>query len=174
MTTPYCTKPLQKDPTTGALVEAPPTIVSPGAAASGACAGLNASGQLDLSVMPSGIGPDVQTVITSEAVAAGALVNVYNATGTPTCRNADNTTSGKEANGFVLAAVGSGVAATVYGAGMNTQVTGLTAGAVFLGAAGGTTQTVPSGAGKVLQRVGTAMAPGELSFVPDHPIVLAS
>ena len=50
----------------------------------------------------SGGGADTGTVTTSEALAAGDLVNIWNSSGAK-ARKADATTAGKEAHGFVLA-----------------------------------------------------------------------
>jgi hypothetical protein len=74
--------------------------------------------------MPTGIGADTASITASEALAAGDLVNIYDSTGAK-CRKADASTSGKEAHGFVLAAVESAASATVYFEGSNTQVTGI-------------------------------------------------
>lgn len=85
---------------------------------------LDASGRLDNSFMPVGIGADTKIIVASEALAAGALVNVYDNAGVPNARNADATVAGKEAVGFVLAAVASGANATVYFEGTITGLTG--------------------------------------------------
>ena len=135
---------------------------------------LDAAGLLDVTMMPSGIGPDTAVVLTSEVLSAGNLVNVYNNAGTANVRKADATVAGKEANGFVLAAFGSGVSATVYFEGPNTQMSALTPGQNFLATtAGGATVTVPSAAGNVVQRVGIALSATILNFEAQPPIVLA-
>jgi len=147
---------------------------SAGAADAGKLAALDAAGKLDLTMMPTGIGPDTASILTSEALAAGDLVNVYNNAGTANVRKADATTSGKEANGFVLAAFGSAVMASVYFEGSNTSVTGLTPGPQFLATtAGGSTVTAPSASGNVVQRVGLATSATSLNFEGGVPIVLA-
>ncbi|WP_289241264.1 hypothetical protein, partial [Delftia sp.] len=88
---------------------------------------LDDSGRIDNSMMPVGIGADTAVIAASEALAAGDWVNMWNSTGAKV-RKADATTSGKEAHGFVLAAVTSGANATVYFEGTNTQVTAQTLG----------------------------------------------
>lgn len=90
-------------------------------------------------------------------------------------RKADASSSGKEAHGFVLAAVANAATATVYFEGRDNQVTGLTPGNRFLSAAtpGATVAAAPTGAGQVVQRVGIAVAATELNFEPMQPIVLA-
>jgi hypothetical protein len=134
---------------------------------------LDATGRIDQTMMPVGVAADVAVITTSEALAAGDLVNIWNSTGAK-ARKADATVSGKEAHGFVLAAVSSGAAATVYFEGMNTQVTGLTPGACFLHTTAGlSSNTAPSAAGNVVQRVGFATSATTLNFQSDLPIVLA-
>ena len=120
-----------------------------------------------------GGGADTGTVTTSEALAAGDLVNIWNSSGAK-ARKADATTAGKEAHGFVLAAFGSGVPATVYFEGTNTAVTGLTPGPQFLNTtAGAASSTAPSGSGNVVQRVGVAVSATAFNFQLNSPIVLA-
>ena len=149
------------------------TVVSSGAADAGKLTALDSSGHLDLSVMPSGVGPDTQVILASEAIAAGAYVNIWNNSGTANIRNADNTAAGKEAHGYVLSAVSSGTTGTVYFIGNNTAVTGQTVGVVFLGTVGATVSTAPSGSGNVVQRIGEATSATSVNTNIQQPIVLA-
>ena len=148
---------------------------SAGASDSGKLPALDASGRVDNSFMPVGIGADTAAIAASEALAAGDLVNIYNNASVANCRKADGSTSGKEAHGFVLAAVASGGTATVYFEGTNTQCSGLTPGAQFLSsvAAGKSLSTAPTGTGKVVQRVGFAVSATALNIQVQDPIVLA-
>ncbi|MDP2786259.1 MAG: hypothetical protein Q8O38_16950 [Sulfurimicrobium sp.] len=147
---------------------------SAGAGDAGKIVALDAAGKIDNSMMPTGIGADTASIVTSENLAAGDLVNVYNVAGTATARKADATTAGKEAHGFVLAAVTSPAAATVYFEGSNTAVTGLTPGVQFLATtAGGATVTCPAAAGNVAQKVGIATSATNLNFEAQQHIVLA-
>lgn len=134
-----------------------------------------ASGLLDVSLMPTGIGPDIVAVVASEALSAGSLVNIYNNSGTANCRKADGATTGKVAHGFVLASVLSAGTAQIYLGGLNTAVTGLTPGPQFLSdtAPGAATTTVPSGSGHTIQKVGIAVSATALQFDPGEPITLA-
>jgi len=135
---------------------------------------LDAAGRLDTTMMPTGIGADTQTIVASENLAAGDLVNVWNDASTPKARKADATTAGKEAMGFVLSAVTSGNNATVYFEGNNDQVSGLTAGVLYLATtAGGVTGTAPSSTGNVVQKVGFATASGSMNFNAGQTVVLA-
>ena len=136
---------------------------------------LDGSGLLASTMMPVGIGPDIVSIPSSENLAAGALVNIYSNGGVATARNADNSAAGKEANGFVLAAVTSPATAAVYLGGPNTAVTGLSPGVVhFLGTVGAAITAPPSGAGKVAQVVGRCAGAAILAFQPGPAITLAS
>jgi hypothetical protein len=159
----------------GVISELEALVTSAGAGDAGKIPALDATGKLDNSLMPVGIGADSKILVASENLAAGDLVNVWNDTGTAKARKADATVAGKEANGFVLAAVTSGNNATVYFDGTDTQLSGLTPGAVYYLAttAGGVTATPPSGSGNVVQRVGRALSATELTFEPGEPITLA-
>lgn len=159
----------------GKIQEVVATVTSAGAADDGKIVALDSSGRLDSSVMPVGVGADTKTATASESLSAGDLVNFWNDTGTLKVRKADATATGKEADGFVLGAVSSGASATVYKAGTNTGVTGLTAATVYYlsTTAGSVTSTAPSGSGNVVQEVGKATAAGELIFRPGPAVVLA-
>ncbi len=132
-------------------------------------------GKIDISFMPSGIGPDTTQIVASEALSAGNLVNIYNNAGTANCRKADGSTTGKVAHGFVLAAVAGTATATVYLAGLNTAVTGLTSGPQFLSdtTPGASIAAAPTTAGHTVQKVGVAVSATALQFDPGEPITLA-
>ena len=159
----------------GVISELEALVTSAGAGDAGKIPALDATGKLDNSFMPVGIGADSKILPASENLAAGDLVNVWNDSGTAKARKADATTAGKEANGFVLSAVTLGNNATVYFDGTDTQLSSLTPGVVYYLAttAGGVTDTPPSGSGNVLQRVGRALSATELTFEPGEPITLA-
>src|SRR5687768_2697758 len=53
------------------------TVASAGAGDSGKAVLLNGSGQLDPTVMPTGVGADTASVLASENLAAGDIVNIY-------------------------------------------------------------------------------------------------
>lgn len=134
-----------------------------------------ATGLIDISFMPTGIGPDTAVVVTSANLTAGQLVQVYNVTGTATCRPADGSTTGKEANGFVLANSTSGGNATVYFSGLITGLTGLTPGKQFLSdtTPGASVATAPTTAGHTCQQVGVAVSATAMQFHPQLAITLA-
>lgn len=161
------------DTTTGLLTEREGTVVSAGAGNAGDVVALDAAGKIDPTLMPVGIGADTQSITTSEALAAGDLVNIYNSTGAK-ARKADATSAGKRAHGFVIASAGSGAAATVYFEGTIPGLSGLTPGDVFLSTTPGqASATPPTGTGNIVQRVGVATSASTLNFEADRPVVLA-
>lgn len=149
----------------GVPTETTATVTSAGAGNAGDIVALDDTGRLDNSVLPTGVGVDVKTLVASENLAAGDFVNIFSDAGTAKCRKADASTAGKQAHGFVLASVTSGNEGSVYFEGANTQVSGATPGDVYLSAttAGGFTSTPPSGSGKVVQRVGVAVGATEIN-----------
>lgn len=157
----------------GVFTEVAATVTSAGTGNDGDLVALDPSGRLDNSVMPVGIGVDTKTIAASEALAAGDWVNVWNSTGAKV-RKADATTAGKEAHGFVLAAVSSGGNALVYFEGTNTQVSGQTPGPVYLQTTAGTGgATIPSASGNVVQNLGVAVSATEVNFERGTLVVLA-
>jgi hypothetical protein len=127
-------------------------------------------------MMPTGIGADTTSAPASENLAAGDFVNLWSDGGTLKARKADASTTGKEAHGFVLAAVTSGNSATVYREGTNTQVSGLTVGSKYYlsaATAGGIVTTAPSATGNVIQLIGIANSATQINFTQQDVIVLA-
>lgn len=159
----------------GRITEVVGVVVSAGAGNDGDIPALDSTGKLDTSVMPTGIGADTKSITASESLSAGDWVNVWDDAGTIKVRKADATTAGKEADGFVLSAVTSGNAATVYFEGTNTQNSGLTLGARYYlhTTAGSETSTAPSGSGNVVQYLGKAVSATEIAFEAGEPITLA-
>lgn len=159
----------------GVLTEKAALQSSAGAGDAGKIPALDATGKLDNTLMPVGIGTESDIIVASEALAAGDFVNIWSSTGVKV-RKADATTAGKEANGFVLAAVTLGGNATVYRISQtNTQLTGMTPGAkqYLATTAGGRTETAPSATGNAVQFLGYAKSATELIFAPNDPIILA-
>jgi len=136
---------------------------------------LNASGLLDATMFPAGIGQDIIVVPASEALAAGNQINLWVNAGVTNARKADASTVGKPSNGFVLAAVSSGANATVYRSGQDTAVTGLTIGDAWLSATvpGGVQSTPPTGSGQTVQKVGFAVTATLLDVQPGQDYALA-
>ena len=82
-------KVLQIHPTLNVPYEVEGTVVSAGAGNAGDIPALDATGKLDMSVMPNGIGADTAIIEASESLTAGDFVNIYNNTGTAIVRKAD-------------------------------------------------------------------------------------
>lgn len=156
----------------GAFTQVKALLTSAGAGDAGKIPSLDATGRLDSSFLPVGIGADTAVVTTTEALAAGDYVNIWVSTG-PKARKADATVAGKHAHGFVLASVLSAGAATVYFEGTNTAVTGQTAGDVFLQTTAGLGgATVPSASGNVVQAIGVATSATTVNFEGHRPVTL--
>lgn len=146
---------------------------SAGAGDSGKLVALDAAGRIDSTMMPTGIGADTVSITTSEALAAGELVNIWDSSGAK-ARKADATSLGKDAHGFVLSAVGSGASATVYFEGTVTGLSGLTPGKQFLSTTPGVASAIPpSGSGNVVQVVGFAVSATAMNFNAGSIAVLA-
>lgn len=141
---------------------------SAGAADAGKIPALDSSGRLSASMLPAGIGANTVSVPASEALTAGKFVNFWADAGVLKVRLADNT-NGRQADGYVTAAVASAANATVYPLDTtNASMTGLTAGTRYwLGTAGGVIATPLDAAdvanvGKVDQYIGVAKSATEL------------
>lgn len=137
---------------------------------------LDSSGRLDTTMLPPGIGTETDQIACSENLAAGDLVNIYADSGAKV-RKADGSTTGKPAHGFVLSSATSGDTVTVYRPSQSiTGLTGLTPGSTYFmsgSTAGAVVATAPTGAGKTLQVIGTAISATAISFNPQTPITLA-
>lgn len=168
---------LNVDTATGRIKQELAATTSAGAADANKIPALDATGKLDPTFMPAGLGSDSRAgVVASEAIAAGALVDVFSNAGVLNVRNASAATSGKECDGFVLAAIAQGATGTVYFEGTISGLTGLTIGnRCYLSAAtaGAVTQTPPAASGNVLQFVGVALSATEVTFEADDGIILA-
>jgi len=159
----------------GKITQVEGTVISTGVGEAGDLVALDSSGKIDVSVLPTGVGPNIKMVLSSENLGAGKYINIYNNAGVENVRLADNS-NGREAHGFVVDAVTSGNMAAVYFEGTNNDLSGLTPGArMFLGTAGGVTATPPTFAGgaQISQLVGTAISPTEIDTDIDDCIVLA-
>ncbi|MGH7178871.1 MAG: hypothetical protein ACREJC_15960 [Tepidisphaeraceae bacterium] len=161
---------------TGRISEIVGTVVSTGAPNDGDIPALDATGRLDTSLMPVGITPAAKVIVASENLSAGDFVNIHDAAGVARVRRADATDPAKYAQGFVLAAVIAPATGVVFFEDVNTSLSGLTPGQrLYLSAStpGGHTTTPPSTAGQIVQSIGVAIDPAEMSFEPQEPITVA-
>lgn len=168
-------KPLQLINNRPTEVEA--TVVSAGAGNAGDIPALDAAGKLDLSLMPTGVGPDVQVIEAGEALDAGDFVNIYDDTG-PTVRKADASAAnaGEIAHGFVLDNYALGAPATVYFEGSNDQLSGLVPGTTYALSAttpgeAVTLAAAPTTAGHSLQVLGVATGASTLNVEIQKPFI---
>lgn len=137
-------------------------------------AALDASGRLDATMMPTGVGAETVIIQASGNLAAGDLVNIYESAGAARVRKADGSASATYANGFVLDAVTSGSDATVYLGGILSGLTGLTVGKTFLDTTPGLPTAVPPTAtGNIVQCIGFAVDATSITIDFKSPIVLA-
>jgi hypothetical protein len=117
------------------------------------------------------------TAIASEALLRGALVHLFNDSGTLKVRNADATDNTRPARGFVDAVADVDDQVTVYFGGETVRgLESLTPGGdLYLSEnPGGVTHTPPTGAGKIVQPVGTASSATEFVFEPQEPVELVA
>lgn len=158
----------------GIQTEVVPNTTSAGSADSGKIIALNGAGQLDSTMLPSGLGLDTTSAITSSAISAGQMVNLYSNAGVLTARPADCTAVGSEANAYATAAVASGATGTFFLGGNVTGMSALTPGTTyFLSTVGAVSTTPPSTAGNVVQIVGKSLSATSLAFTPHQVTVLA-
>lgn len=161
---------------TGRLTQVFGVQVSAGVANAGDIPALDDTGKFDITMMPVGVTADTVIAVASEALASGDFVNLFLSGGVLKARKADATAAGKEANGFVLAAVLITANATVYQDSTNTSCTGLTIGTTYyLSAAtpGLGVAVPPSATGNVVQTLGKAIAATQMHFEPDYGVILA-
>lgn len=135
---------------------------------------LNPTGQLDITMMPTGIGADTAVLPAAGALVAGDFVNIFDDNGVIRCRKADASSIATKAMGYVLTAVADLANATVYSEGSNTQVSGQVGGEVFLSTTAGlVSNVVPSASTEIVQVIGIAVSPTQVNFNPQTPILLA-
>lgn len=160
----------------GRIQEIVATVISGGVANDGDIPALDGTGRLDVSVMPVGIVADTVSATATEAISSGDFVNLFLNGGVLSCRKADATAAGKEANGYSLAAISSSAVGAIHQDSTNTALSGLTIGATYyLSAAtpGGVVTTPPSSTGNVVQVIGKATSATALHFEPNDGVILA-
>lgn len=155
--------------------EVSPITASAGATSAGEIPALGPAGTFDPTLMPPGLAVLVAQMTASEAIAAGAYVNVWSNAGVFSVRNADGSVTGKQVDGFVLQAIAAGATGQVYFGGMNTAVTGQAPGLVFLSAStlGAGSPNGATGAGQTFQQIGIALSATAVLVDPQEPITRA-
>lgn len=162
----------------GKLKQIAAIVTSAGATDAGKIIATDASGKLDASFLPAGIGANQVVAPASEALSAGNFVNLHDDSGTLKARKADNSNN-RPAHGYVEAAVTISSDATVKRLNtVNASLSGLTPGAEqWLGTAGGLIATPldatdGANAGKACQYLGIAKSATELVTVEEAPVLL--
>lgn len=155
----------------GSLKEVEANTSSAGSGDAGKIVALGSDGKIDDTFLHDATS---EMATASEDIAAGALINIFNSSGLKV-RNADNTSSSKEAIGFAPAAIASAASGRViYGPGLITGLSALTIGAqYFLSTVGAITVTAPTASGAIVQKVGRATSTTELAFIPGEPVLRA-
>jgi hypothetical protein len=147
---------------------------STGVSDAGKILATDASGRIDSSFMPAGLGAATEVMVASEALTAGDFVNIWLDTGTRKARKAD-ASNGRFVSGFVSANVALNANATVILQGANSNLTGLTIGSrYFLSSTtpGGATLTAPTASGNIIQELGVAISDTAINFEYDSAITI--
>ena len=149
---------------------------SAGVADANKIAALDATGKLDTTMMPSGLGADSVTATAGEAIAAGDLVYI---TATGTIMKADANAVAKAAIGFCNVAIANAQPGTVLFEGSITGKSGLTPGAWYFlsGTATGAVVLaagIPTANNSIVQSIGVATSATTISFEASKPIVRAA
>lgn len=173
---------LRRDPVTGQIHELEAKTSSAGAADEGRVVALGTGGVLDDTMLPTGIGPEVQVAVAGELLADNDLVYFYDDAGTTKAAKASADVGGNAAHGIILVGAALGGNVTVYMSPikvpdmLDDAGNSVAAGArTFLSATvpGKVTTTPVTGPNKLHQRVGRGLgADGALVHV-DESVKLA-
>ena len=148
----------------GTLQQTAANQSSAGSGDAGKLVALNASGLIDSTMLPEAIST---TVTASENLATGALVNIWNSSGTLKVRNA-NASTPLQCDGFAPIAISSaGSGQVTLNGGVITGLTGLTLGTRYYVdniTPGGVTSTPVSTGGYINQYAGIALSTTSLAF----------
>lgn len=157
---------------TGSQSEYAGKASSSGAGDSGEFIVADATGKLDPTFLPTGVGADSISATAGEALSAGDFVYI---SGTGTVLKADATTPAKAARGYVVAAVSNAATATVFFDDSNGVLTGLTAGATYYlsSTPGGYTTTPTTTTGQIVQELGFATSATSMHVNIQEPITRA-
>jgi hypothetical protein len=159
----------------GILTEVQPTAIGGSASYAEQMVQLDASGNLDESMMPTGISAHTVTVTATEGLSAGDIINLYDNSGTASARKADGGTNQYPAHGYVKSTVTSGASATVYFNGSNAGSFDASAvgSSVFLSdTPGGETITPLTTSGYLHQKIGIVESITSYAFRPESAIKL--
>lgn len=143
------------------------------------------TGLLNINMMPTGIGPEIDNtgICGTTSLTAGMYINFYDDAGTKKVRPADKTDNTKPAHGFILGGFTAGQTVTVYLA--NQRNTAIPLGSfvaadagkpLYLSTNGAVVLTRPTVTGNlehvvgIVENIGTTVTS---SFLPQTPITIA-
>lgn len=164
----------------GTKAEVEGQVTSAGAGDAGKIPALDAGGKIDSSLLPTGVGDEIESIEAGEALTGGDWVNIYDDAGTRKVQKADATGGAvKKCHGFVLAGVSLAQTASVYVQGTNTGADGVAAADVGSPAylsktAGGDTDDVSAYVSTdFVQYLGEYVGVNAVAFDPDQGITKA-
>lgn len=134
---------------------------------------LLSSGKLAQAIMPIGIYPDSAVFTADQNISAGSFINVKS---NGNIQEADNTSTGTMAHGYIKESVSSTGNVQVFFENRNTSLLGLTIGEkYYLGVNGGVVDSsgLPSSPGNIVQALGWAISPTEMTVELQKPVELA-
>jgi hypothetical protein len=167
---------LKIDITDGKTKEETSVSVSGGPTDEGKIPALDSGGKLDLTLMPTGIGPDLKSLPVGVDVNAGDFVTIYDDAGTLKVKPALADVTTTQCDGFVKETIAAGNPVRIYFEGVNDQISGLTPGdRLFLSntVAGAVMATPPADPGNVVQFLGRAVSASEIAYEATDGITLA-
>lgn len=148
---------------TGVLVTEDAISTSAGAGSASKMIKTNAQGQVDITFIPPEVGAETVTATAGEALSAYDLVYIN---GSGEVMKAIATAKSTSAIGVVITTVESAATATIYKFGTIVG-SGYTPGTEFFlsaSTAGQATATAPTGAGNIIQKIGTAVSATQVSL----------
>ena len=167
---------LKVDLTTGKIKEEAAIASSAGAGDDGKLVALDGTGKISSTMMPTGIGAEQVTITAAGTLSQYNLINIYLDEATVKGRKADGGTNKYPAHAWAIAAITDTETGIVQTNGIITG-SGLTPGAeYFLDDTAGAyclVAGIPSGTGKLFQKIGYAISETELVFEPEQDIELA-
>jgi hypothetical protein len=126
----------------------------------------DATGRIDMTFLPDGIGDDAVMYTASENLGSGDLINIWDDAGTFKVRKADAAVSGKVCQGFVKSSAVANSSVKVFFDGSISGLTGITSGTYFLSdtTPGRAVNSPPTDSGSIIQKVGFGLNSTTISF----------